>query len=47
MVRRFYALAALFTLLWGAGSSYSTIGGAFVHILLAPAFGVLTLFLFP
>ena len=42
-----YGLAALFVLLWVLGYFVAHVGGAFIHILLVPAFGVLLYNLFP
>ena len=42
-----YSLAALFTILWVLGFFVLHVGGAFIHLLLVPAFGVLIYNLFP
>ena len=42
-----YESAALFVLLWVIGFFVAHVGGAFIHLLLVPAFGVLIYNLFP
>jgi len=42
-----YGVAALCTILWVLGFFVLHVGGAFIHLLLVPAFGVLIYNLFP
>jgi hypothetical protein len=42
-----YGVAAFFTILWVLGFFFAHVGGAFIHLLLVPAFGLLLLNLFP